>query len=118
MNLLLRWLLNALALAVAAWTVPGIEVEGTGALLLAAAVIGLVNSALKPVLVLLTLPLTVLTLGIFYLVLNGLLFYLAAGLTPGFSLSGFWAALLGAVVMSLAATTLHGLAAGPEDEDD
>lgn len=118
MNLLLRWLLNALALAVAAWAVPGIEVEGTGPLLLAAAVIGLVNSVLKPVLVLLTLPLTVLTLGIFYLVLNGLLFYLAAGLTPGFSLSGFWPAVFGALVMSLAATTLHGLAADPEDEDD
>lgn len=117
MKLLLRWLLNAVALAIAAWAVPGIAVEDTGTLLLAAAVIGLVNAVLKPLLVILTLPLTVLTLGIFYLVLNALLFYLAAGLTPGFSLSGFWAALFGALVMSLAATALHALvgAGGRED---
>lgn len=109
MGLLVRWLLNALALAVAAWLLPGITVDGTVPLLIAAAVVGLVNSLLKPVLVILTLPITLLTLGLFYLVLNGLLLYLAAALTPGFAIAGFWSAFFGAIVVSLTATGLHAL---------
>lgn len=109
MRLLARWLVNAVALWVAAALVPGIHIAGTGTLLLAALVIGLVNALLKPVLVILTLPVTLLTLGLFYLVLNGLLFYLAAALTPGFVLAGFWAAFFGAIVMSLTGMALHGL---------
>lgn len=101
MQLVLRWLFNAGALYLTARVVSGIVVEGTGALLLAALVIGLLNAVVKPVLVVLTLPITLLSLGLFYLVLNGLLFALASVLTPGFAVEGFGAAFLGALVMSI-----------------
>lgn len=112
MGILTSWLVNAVALYVTAWLVPGIDVSGGFALLLAALVIGLVNAVVRPVAVVLTLPITVLTLGLFYLVLNGLLFYLAAALTPGFALAGFWSAVLGALVMSLVGMTIHALVSG------
>jgi putative membrane protein len=112
MRLLINWLINAAALWFTAWLVPGIVVDGTRALLLAALVIGLVNALVKPVLVFLTFPITLLTLGIFYLVLNGLLFYLAAAITPGFRLSGFGAAFFGALVMSIVGLLLHAIVPG------
>lgn len=101
MLLVLRWLLNAAALYLTTRIVPGIMVDGTGALLLAALVIGLLNAVLKPILVVLTLPITILSLGLFYLVLNGILFALASVLTPGFAVAGFGAAFVGALVMSV-----------------
>ena len=114
MGLLVSWLVNAVALYVTAQLVPGIVVAGgLGTLLLAALVIGLVNAVVRPVLAVLTFPITVLTLGLFSLVLNALLFYLAAALAPGFRLEGFLAAFLGAIVMSLVGMVLHALV--PED---
>lgn len=107
MTFAINWLVNAGALYVTAWLVPGIVVQGTGALFLAALVIGLINAVVRPVLLVLTLPISVITLGLFYFVLNGLLLYLAALVTPGFHLSGFLAAVIGAVVMSIVATLLH-----------
>lgn len=101
MHLLVRWLLMAVSLALAAWIVPGIQVSGALALVVAALVVGLLNALVKPVLVLLTLPLTILTLGLFLLVLNALLFWLAAVLVPGFEVDGFLSALLGALVMAV-----------------
>lgn len=101
MELLVRWLLTAVALAVTAWIVPGIDVTGAVALIVAALVIGLLNALVKPVLVVLTLPLTILTLGLFLLVLNALLFWLGAALVPGFEVAGFWSAFLGALVMAI-----------------
>lgn len=112
MKLILNWLVNAAALYITARLLPGITIAGTGALLLAALVIGLVNALIRPVLLVLTLPITVLTLGLFYFVLNGLLLYLAAALTPGFALSGLLTAIIGAVVLSLVATLLHLLVPG------
>lgn len=114
MQLLLRWLLNAGALYLTTRVVSGIAVEGTGALLLAALVIGLVNAVVKPVLVVLTLPITLLSLGVFYLVLNGILFALAAVVTPGFAVSGFGAAFLGALVMSVLGLLFQALFPGLE----
>lgn len=110
MKLLVRWLLNAAALAITAWIVPGIEVSGAIALIVAALVIGLVNALVKPVLVVLTLPLTILTLGLFLLVLNALLFWLAAAIAPGFAVAGFWSALFGAVVMAVVGWALAKIA--------
>ncbi|MGH7541703.1 MAG: phage holin family protein [Gemmatimonadota bacterium] len=107
MSFLINWLIGAASLYTAAALIPGVEVRGTGALLLAALVIGLVNAVVRPVALLLTLPITVLTLGLFYFVLNGLLLWLAAALTPGFDLTGLGAAILGALVMSVVATLLH-----------
>lgn len=113
MSILVSWLVNAVALYVTAWIVPGILISGgLGPLLLAALVIGLINAIVRPVAVVLTLPITILTLGLFYLVLNGLLFYLAAAVTPGFALSGLWAAVLGALVMSVVGMVLHALVPG------
>lgn len=100
-GLVIRWLLNALALGITAVLIPGIRVSGVGALLVAALVIGLINALVKPLLVILTLPVTILTLGLFLLILNGLLFWLAAAIVPGFDVDGFLAALLGALVMAV-----------------
>ena len=83
------------------------RVFSTETLLLAALIIGLVNSVVKPILLVLTIPITVLTLGLFYLVLNGLMLYLVAGLTPGFTIAGFGSAFVGALIVSLVSTLLH-----------
>ncbi len=98
---LAHWILGAIALGATAWVLPGVRVESLPALLVAALVLGFLNAILKPVLVLLTLPITVLTLGIFYLVLNAVLFALAALLVPGFEVAGFGSALLGAILMGI-----------------
>jgi putative membrane protein len=106
---ILKILVNAAALWVAAKIVPGIEVDATGTLLLAALVFGLVNTFIKPVAQLLALPVTILTLGLFALVVNALLLWLTAALVPGFSISGFLAALIGAIIVSLVGAFLGGI---------
>ena len=99
--LLARWLLNALALLLVAYLYPGVEVTGFGAALLAALVLGLVNAVVRPLLVLLTLPVTVLTLGLFLFVINAFLFWLVAEIVGGFRVTGFGAALVGSILYSL-----------------
>lgn len=94
-RLLLRWLLSALALIGITYLVPGIHVSGFLVALVAALVIGIVNALVRPLLVLLTLPVTVLTLGLFLLVINAILFGMAAWLVPGFTVDGVGAALIG-----------------------
>jgi len=108
-KLILRWLVNAAALYAAVMLVPGIEATDTTAILIAAVVIGLINATLKPIAVLLTLPLTILTLGLFYLCVNAAMLYLTAALTPGFQLAGFGSAVLGAIVVSIVGMLLGGL---------
>jgi putative membrane protein len=97
----IHWLTSAVALGVTAWILPGVSVASIGALLVAALVLGFFNAVLKPILVILTLPVTILTLGIFYLILNALLFGLASVIVPGFHIAGFGWALLGAILMGL-----------------
>jgi putative membrane protein len=101
MWLLLHWLLNTVALLVVAHVVPGISVRGWTTALVAAVVLGLVNAVIRPILVLLTLPVTILTLGFFLLVINGLLFWAVSGLMSGFEVRGFWTGVLGALVYSV-----------------
>ncbi len=101
MKLILKWLLSAAALLAVAYLYTGVEVRSFGAALTAAFVIGLFNMLLRPVLVLLTLPVTVLTLGLFLFVINALLFWWAASLLNGFYVSGFGAALLGSLIYSV-----------------
>lgn len=101
MGFVLHWLVLAVALWVAAYLVPGVTVASWPALALGALILGFVNAIVRPVLVLLTLPITVLTLGLFYLVVNAAAFGLAAALVPGFSIASFGAAVLGALVTSL-----------------
>ncbi len=101
MKLLLKWLLSAAALLAVAYLYQGVEVRSFGAALTAAFVIGLFNMLLRPLLVLLTLPVTVLTLGLFLFVINALMFWSAASLLNGFYVSGFGAALLGSLIYSV-----------------
>ena len=101
MKLILKWLLSATALLAVAYLYEGVEVRSFGAALTAAFVIGLLNMLLRPLLVLLTLPVTVLTLGLFLFVINALLVWWAASLLNGFYVSGFGAALLGSLIYSV-----------------
>jgi putative membrane protein len=101
MRLLLVWILNAIALLAVAYLYPGVQVQDWKAAAIAALVLGLVNTLVKPILVILTLPVTILTLGLFLLVINALLFWGVAQLVEGFHVAGFWAALLGAILYSV-----------------
>jgi putative membrane protein len=109
LRLLLVWLINAVALIAVAYLMPSITVSSFGAALAAALVLGLVNAIVRPVLVLLTLPVTVLTLGLFIFVLNGLLFWMVASWLEGFHVGGFWAGVFGAVLFSLVSWLLSAL---------
>ena len=101
MKLIIRWLLLATALLLVAHLYPGVTVASFGAALVAALVLGLLNTLVRPLLVLLTLPVTVLTLGLFLFVINALMFWSAAGVLSGFHVSGFGAALIGSLIYSL-----------------
>lgn len=107
--LLLVWILNAVALLIVAYILPGITVASFGSALIAALVLGLLNTVVKPLLILLTLPLTIVTLGLFLLVLNALVFWLAGSILKGFQVDGFWWAVIGAIVYSIVSTALAGL---------
>ena len=110
MRLLLLWILNAVALLAVTYLLPTlIQVSGFGTALVAALVLGFINTLVRPVLAILTLPITVLTLGIFYLVLNGLLFWLASALLPGFQVQGFVAAMVGAILYGVITWALSAL---------
>ncbi len=98
---LAQWLTTGLALGVVAWILPGVTITSVPALAVGAIVLGFVNAVVKPVLVILTLPLTFVTLGIFYFVVNGIAFSLAAWIVPGFAVSSFWWAMLGAGLVGL-----------------
>jgi putative membrane protein len=106
MRLLLHWFLNALALMIVAHVIPGVSVRDPIDALVAAVLLGLVNALIKPILVLLTLPVTILTLGLFLLVLNGLLFWAVSALMSGFEVHGLWAGVLGAFVYSVLTSLL------------
>ncbi len=101
MKLIVKWLLSAAALLAVAHFYSGVEVKTFTSALIAAFVIGLMNTFIRPVLVVLTLPVTVLTLGLFMFVINALMFWAAAGLLDGFHVNGFAAALIGSVLYSL-----------------
>lgn len=101
LNMLADWLLSAMALIVVALIVPGFEVTGFVAALVAAIAVGLANASLGLILKVLTLPLTVFTLGIFWFVINALMLKLAAAIVPGFAIQGFLPAFFGAIVLSL-----------------
>ena len=101
MKLLLKWLLSAAALLLVAYLYSGVQVESFTSALIAALVIGLFNAVLRPVLVVLTLPVTIVTVGLFLFVINALMFWAAAGVLGGFHVNGFGAALLGSLIYSL-----------------
>lgn len=104
MRLLVRWLINAGAILLVAWILDGIEVRGPLAALVAAAVLGIVNAVIRPVVLFLTMPLGCLTLGLFTFVVNAFMLWLTAAVVDGFEVNGFLAALMGSLLISLVST--------------
>ena len=109
MNIFLRWIVNAAALIAIANFVPGISVSGWYAAFIAALVLGIINIILKPILVILTLPVNILTLGLFTLVINAILFKFAGTIVKGFDVTGFQAAFFGALIMSIINILVHNI---------
>jgi putative membrane protein len=101
LRLLLVWLIHTVALLGVAYLMSSVEIQSLGTALIAAALLGLANTVVRPILVLLTLPVTVLTLGLFLFVINGVIFLGIAHLVPGFQVAGLWAAILAAIVYSI-----------------
>jgi len=106
LRLLIVWLINALALLTVAYVLPGIRVADFGSAMIAAVVLGLVNAVIRPILILLTLPATILTLGLFIFVINGLLFWFVGSYLEGFTVAGFWWGFFGAIVYSVVSWAL------------
>jgi putative membrane protein len=105
-GLVIRWLLNALALLFAAWLLPGIEISGIGAVLISALVLGIVNAVIRPIVLFFTLPLNIFTLGLFTLVINALMLMLTASAVGGFKIAGFWSAFFGSIILTIASGIL------------
>jgi putative membrane protein len=103
-GIILRTLIIMLGLFLASALIPGVEITGTGSFILAAALLGLVNAFVRPVALLLTLPLTIVTLGLFLFVLNAAMFGLVASILDNFVVAGFWSAVFGAIVVSVTST--------------
>ena len=115
MRLLIVWLINAAALFALPYLMSSIKVDSIVTALIAALVLGLINTFIRPVLVLLTLPATLLTLGLFIFVINGLLFWFVASFIEGFHVAGFWSAVLGAILYSIISWALSALLLGNRD---
>jgi putative membrane protein len=109
MRLLLVWLINAAALFLLKYVFPWVTVDSFTAALIAALVLGLINTLIRPLLVLLTLPVTLLTLGLFIFVINGLLFWAVGSFVSGFHVAGFWPGVFGAIIFSLVSWALSHL---------
>lgn len=112
-NLLLVWLINALALLALPYVVPSVQVDSFATALIAALLLGLANTLIRPLLVLLTLPVTLVTLGLFVFVINALLFWFVASFVKGFAVAGFWSAFFGAIVYAIISWAVSGLVFGP-----
>ncbi len=106
MHFLIRWGINTVSLVLTSYVVQGIRISNLWAALMAALLLGLVNAFIKPVIIILTLPLNVLTLGLLTLVINGMLLSFVAWAIPGFIIDGFWWAVLGAIILSVISTLL------------
>ncbi|MBI4433206.1 phage holin family protein [Candidatus Uhrbacteria bacterium] len=108
MRLLLQWIVMAAAVGITAYVLPGVRISGAFAALIAALVLALVNTLLRPLLLVLTLPLNILTFGLFTFVVNALLVLLASAVVPGFLVSGFWWAVLFAIILAIVNAFLRG----------
>lgn len=112
MKLLIRWIVTTLGFLAGAYILPGVEVDGWLVALVAALILGIINTLIRPVLVVLTLPITIVTLGLFTFVLNALLILLVDELVPGFTVAGFGWALVFSLVIALVSFVLHALIPG------
>lgn len=109
MSFIINWLLSAIALYIVAQIVPGVTLSDFGTAMFAAVVIGLLNAVVKPVLMILTLPINILTLGLFTFIVNALVFMLAGSLTPNFRVDGLGSGILGSLLLAVISTLLHTL---------
>lgn len=116
MNIIIRWVINALALYATAWLLDGVHVSGFGAAMVAAAVLAIVNAIIRPILILLTLPVNLLTLGLFTFVINGGLLLLVSRVVRGFEVSGLLTAVVASLILTVISAILTALA-GPKKED-
>jgi putative membrane protein len=107
MTFLLKWLVSTLAVIITAYLLPGVSMKSFWTALLVALVLGIINAIIRPIFVILTLPLTVVTLGLFLFVINALLILLTSAVVPGFEVRGFWWALLFSLVLSVVSWALH-----------
>ena len=117
MRLLLAWLINTAALLALPYLMSSIRVDSFAAALIAALVLGLINTFIRPILILLTLPATLLTLGLFIFVINGLLFWAVGSWVEGFHVAGFWSAIFGAILYSIISWALSVLLLRRKDEN-
>ena len=115
MRLLLVWLINAVALLALPYLMPSITVDSVPAALIGALILGLINTFIRPLLILLTLPATLLTLGLFIFVINGLLSWFVGSFIHGFHVAGFWSAIFGAILYSIISWALSALLLGNRD---
>ena len=109
MRLLLTWLINAAALLALKYIMPSITVDSFVTALIVAVVLGFINTLIRPIFVILTLPVTILTLGLFIFVINGLLFWAVGSFVPGFHVAGFWSGVFGAIIYSIISWALSAL---------
>jgi len=100
-GLILRWLISTASIMLASYLVNGIRVSGFFSALLAAVALGILNAVLRPILIILTLPLTILTMGLFIFIINALMLVMASGIIPGFVVQGFWPAMFGSLIISI-----------------
>lgn len=112
MSYIIRAILFALSVMLVAWVVPGISVSGFLGALVVAIVLGLINAFVKPVIYFISIPLNILTLGLFSFVINAFLLILAGKITPGFSVEGFWSALIGSILLALLAIFINRITDG------
>ena len=111
-GILIRWLITTLAIMMVPYLVSGVRLDSFGSALLAAAILGVLNAVVRPVLLLLTLPLTIVTLGLFILVINALMFQLAGALVSGLHVASFWSAFFASIIVSLVSWIMSFMVAG------
>lgn len=109
MNLIVKILIQSLAVLIAGYILPGVEIDSFTTILVVAVVLGVINAILKPVLIILTFPITILTFGLFIFIINGILVLLVSSVIPGFAVSNIWWAILFSIVVSLVSTFLESL---------
>ena len=107
MGLLIRWLILTVAIIIASYLLEGIHIEGFFSAFFAAAILGILNTMLRPILIILTLPINILTFGFFTFIINALMLKLASGVIPGFEVHGFWTAVFGALIIGLVSWLLN-----------
>lgn len=107
MGILVNWIITTIAIIVSAYLLSGVRISNIGAAIIAAAVLGLINAILRPILILFTLPLTILSLGLFIFIINAVLVLLASAIVPGFEVRNFWWALLFSLLFSIISIVIH-----------